>query len=399
MASRISISQTNYSILNLKNQTCSFPRYGSSYSSLSKPLIPSSPISAINPSFSSHGLQVKNQIRSCYSSSKTKTTSTLSSSKVVPLLDKPKPGQPEEYVEIRDQRIVSWIDSLPEKIQPYAYLMRLDRQIGTIICAWPSMWAVALAAAPGSLPDWKMLAFFYFVSFWYRSLGCTINDYLDKDFDAQVERTKRRPIASGAISGLQAMIFLAVQVVLGYAMLFPVNQLSRLLWVSSMPLLFTYPFMKRILPWPTLQFGFTINWGVLYSWAAVKGTLHPSIVLPLLMSSYIWTLEADALYSHQDKADDVKAGVKSAALFLGDSTKQIISICAVASVASLALSAFNADIGWPFYILMVPAFAQLAWQIYAVDLNNPADCGRKFQTNKYYGALVFFAILVGRLFS
>ncbi|CAI9105081.1 OLC1v1003931C1 [Oldenlandia corymbosa var. corymbosa] len=379
MVSSLPISQTNYSILSLKNPTRIFTRCGSSSSSLSRPLIQLISIKAVNyPSYSSHGLENKNRIR-CFASSWTSTTSTLSSSKVVPLTDKPKPGQLEEYVEVRDQLMASWIDSLPEKIRPYAYLIRLDRPIGTIMCAWPSMWALALAAAPGSLPDWKMLAFFYFVSFWYRSLGCTINDYLDKDLDAQVERTKRRPIASGAISGVQAMAFLAVQVILGYAMLFPVNQLSRLLWVSSMPLLFTYPLMKRILPWPSLHFGFTVNWGVLYSWAAVKGTLHPSIVFPLLMSCFFWTLEADALYVHQDKADDLKAGVKSAALLLGDSTKPWISICAVASVASLALSVFNANIGWPFYVLMVPAVAQMAWQIYAVDLDNPTDCGLKSQ--------------------
>ncbi|CAI9112583.1 OLC1v1013050C3 [Oldenlandia corymbosa var. corymbosa] len=304
----------------------------------------------------------------------------------------------EENVE-EDEMIVSWIDLLPEKIQPYAYLVRLDRPIGTFLFGWPCMWSLALAAEPGMFPDWKMLAFFFFISFWSRNIACTINDYFDKDFDSKVERTKRRPIASGAISGLQALIFLAAQLVLGYAFMLPVNELSRLLWVSSLPLIFTYPLMKRITYWPQAHLGLTANWGALYSWAAIKGTLHPGIVFPLLIGCFFWTLEVDTIYAHQDKTDDVKVGVKSTALLLGDTTKLWTSVFGIASVASFALSGFNANIGWPFYALMVPAAAQIAWQIWAVDLENPADCGRKFRSNKYFGAIVFFAILLGRLFS
>ncbi|KAL3512855.1 hypothetical protein ACH5RR_025572 [Cinchona calisaya] len=294
----------------------------------------------------------------------------------------------------------TWIEAVfPEKLRPYAYLVRLDKPIGTWLFGWPCMWSLALTANPGSLPDAKMLAFFFFVSFLSRNIACTINDYFDKDFDAMVARTKRRPIASGAITGFQALLFLGIQVLATYGLLFPVNELSRLLWVSSLPLIFTYPLMKRITYWPQAHLGLTANWGALYSWAAVKGSLDPAIVFPLLAAAFFWTLEVDTIYAHQDKEDDVKAGVKSTALLFGDSTKLWTSAFGLAAVGLYLLAGFNSNIGWPFYLLMIAASGQIAWQIWAVDLSDPADCARKFLSNKWFGGIVFSAILLGRLVS
>ncbi|XP_027124881.1 4-hydroxybenzoate geranyltransferase 2-like [Coffea arabica] len=294
----------------------------------------------------------------------------------------------------------SWIEAVfPEKARPYAYLVRLDNPTGTFLFAWPCLWSLAFTANPGSLPDMKMLAFFFLVSFMSRNIACTINDYFDKDFDAQVERTKGRPLASGAITGFQALCFLGIQVLLGYGIFLRVNELSRILWVSSLPLIFTYPLMKRITYWPQAHLGLTANWGALYSWAAVKGSLDPAIVFPVLVACFFWTLEVDTIYAHQDKEDDVKVGVKSTALLLGDSTKLWTTGFGVASIASLALAGFNAHIGWPFYVLLAAASGQIAWQIWDVDLSNPADCFRKFASNRYFGAVVFSAILFGRLLS
>ncbi|XP_027124411.1 4-hydroxybenzoate geranyltransferase 2-like [Coffea arabica] len=294
----------------------------------------------------------------------------------------------------------SWIEAIfPEQARPYAYLVRLDKPAGTFLFAWPCMWSLAFTANAGTLPDLKMLAFFFLVSFMSRNIACNINDYFDKDFDSQVERTKGRPLASGAIAGFQALLFLAIQLLLGYGVLFAVNKLSRLLWVSSLPWIFTYPLMKRITYWPQAYLGLTISWGAAYSWAAVKGSLDPTIVFPLVLAFFFWTLGFDTIYAHQDKEDDVKVGIKSTALLFGDSTKLWISGFAAASIASLALTGFNANIGWPFYGLLAAASGHLAWQIWDVDLSNPADCSRKFVSNIWFGAIVFGAILCGRLFS
>ncbi|CDP21898.1 unnamed protein product, partial [Coffea canephora] len=131
-----------------------------------------------------------------------------------------------------------WIEAIfPEQGQPYAYLVRLDEPVGTFLFAWPCMWSLAFTANAGTLTDLKMLAFFFFVSFMSRNIACTINDYFDKDFDSQ--RTKGRRLASGAIAGFQALLFLAIQLLLGYGVLLAVNKLRFVPPLPCSPILIT----------------------------------------------------------------------------------------------------------------------------------------------------------------
>lgn len=295
---------------------------------------------------------------------------------------------------------VSWVDVyLPRQVRPYAHLARIDKQIGTWLLAWPTMWSITLAAAPGNLPDYKMIGLFGLGSLLVRSIACTINDILDRDIDAKVDRTKRRPLASGVLKPSQGVLFLGFQLFLGLGILLQLNNYSRVLGVLSMFLVFTYPLMKRFTYWPQAYLGFTFSWGALLGWSAVKGSLDPAIVLPLYASGIFWTLVYDTIYAHQDKEDDLKVGVKSTALLFGDSTKEWISGFGIACIGGLALSGFNADLGWPFYAFLAAGSGQLAWQIWTVNLSCPADCSRKFVSNKWFGAIVFSGVLLGRLWS
>ncbi|XP_074268230.1 4-hydroxybenzoate polyprenyltransferase, mitochondrial-like isoform X1 [Silene latifolia] len=292
----------------------------------------------------------------------------------------------------------TWVDLyLPQGTQPYAKLARLDKPIGTCLLAWPCMWSITLAAEPGNLPDIKMLALFGCGSFLLRGAGCTINDLLDQDIDVKVERTKLRPIASGLLTPFQGVSFLGLQLLLGLGILLQLNSYSVMLGASSLLLVFSYPLMKRWTFWPQAFLGLTFNWGALLGWSAVRGSLDPLVVLPLYASGVCWTLVYDTIYAHQDKDDDLKVGVKSTALRFGESTKEWLSGFGVACSAGLALSGYNADLGWPYYICLTAASGQLAWQIYIVDLSNRADCNRMFVSNKWFGALVFSGILLGRL--
>ncbi|XP_030544014.1 4-hydroxybenzoate polyprenyltransferase, mitochondrial [Rhodamnia argentea] len=292
----------------------------------------------------------------------------------------------------------SWIDLyLPRKARPYAHLARLDKPIGTWLLAWPCMWSITLATNPGSLPDLKMLMLFGSGALLLRGAGCTINDLLDRDIDVMVERTKSRPIASGLLTPFQGLCFLGFQLLLGLGILLQLNNYSRILGASSLLLVFSYPLMKRFTFWPQAYLGLTFNWGALLGWAAVKGSLDPYIVLPLYFSGVFWTLVYDTIYAHQDKEDDVKVGVRSTALRFGDLSKEWISGFGIACISSLALSGYNADIGWPYYAFLIAASGHIAWQISTVDLSCRADCNRKFVSNKWFGALVFGGILFGKL--
>ncbi|XP_051121627.1 4-hydroxybenzoate polyprenyltransferase, mitochondrial [Andrographis paniculata] len=294
----------------------------------------------------------------------------------------------------------SWIDIyLPESIRPYAHLARLDKPIGTWLLAWPCMWSITLAAAPGSLPDIRMMLLFGTGALLLRGAGCTINDLLDQDIDTKVERTRLRPIASGVLTPFQGLSFLAFQLLLGLGILLQLNNFSRVLGASSLLLVFSYPLMKRLTFWPQAYLGLTFNWGALLGWAAVKGSLDPAIVLPLYASGVFWTLVYDTIYAHQDKEDDLKVGVKSTALRFGDSTKEWIGGFGVACISSLALCGFNAGLGWPFYMFLSAASLHLTWQIVTVDLSNRADCNRKFVSNEWFGAIVCGGVLFGRLMT
>ena len=294
----------------------------------------------------------------------------------------------------------SWIDLyLHRSVQPYARLARLDKPIGTWLLLWPCVWSITLAAPPGHLPDFKMLALFGCGALLLRGAGCTINDLIDQDIDKKVERTKLRPVASGRLTPFQGLSFLGFQLLLGLGILLQLNNYSRVLGASSLLLVFSYPLMKRFTFWPQAFLGLTFNWGALLGWAAIKGDLDLSIVLPLYASGVCWTLVYDTIYAHQDKEDDLKVGVKSTALRFGDSTKEWITGFGIASLGNLALCGFNAELGWPYYAFLGAASGHLGWQIWTVDLCSRSDCNRKFVSNKWYGAIIFGGILAGRLSS
>ncbi|OMO59707.1 UbiA prenyltransferase family, partial [Corchorus capsularis] len=128
---------------------------------------------------------------------------------------------------------------------------------------------------------------------------------------------------------------------------------------------------------PQAYLGLTINWGALFGWYGIKGSLQPSIVLPLYICGFFWTLLYDTIYAHQDKEHDVKVGVKSTALKLGESAKEWTSGFAISCIGGLALSGYNAAIGWPYYVFLAAASAHLAWQIGTANLSSPVDCSRK----------------------
>ncbi|KAF3645466.1 4-hydroxybenzoate polyprenyltransferase, mitochondrial [Capsicum annuum] len=300
----------------------------------------------------------------------------------------------------------SWIDTyLPRIVRPYAHLARLDKPIGTWLLAWPCMWSIALAAPPGSLPDVKMMTLFGCGALLLRGAGCTINDLLDRDIDTKVERTRSRPVASGVLTPFQGLTFLGFQLLLGLGILLQLNNyrewlsvLTEEIYMISFHLLVYgeshfgsfVPVAGLLIPPheeiyilgnPQAFLGLTFNWGALLGWAAIKGSIDPSVVLPLYASGVFWTLVYDTIYAHQDKEDDLKVGVKSTALRFGDSTKEWISGFGLACISSLALSGVNADIGWPYYAFLTAASGQLAWQIWTVDLSSRADCNRKGRTS------------------
>ncbi|XP_023143909.1 4-hydroxybenzoate polyprenyltransferase, mitochondrial [Amphiprion ocellaris] len=293
----------------------------------------------------------------------------------------------------------SIVNSAPAHVQPYLRLMRLDKPIGTWLLYLPCTWSIALAAEPGQLPHLGMLTLFGVGSLVMRGAGCTINDMWDKDFDKKVSRTATRPVASGEISQMQALVFLGGQLSLGLGVLLCLNYYSIALGASSLLLVITYPLMKRITYWPQLMLGLVFNWGTLLGWSAVKGSCDWSICLPLYLSGVMWTLMYDTIYAHQDKEDDIKVGVKSTALKFQEQTKPWLSGFSVAMMSGLVVAGINANQTLPYYAVLTTVGIHLTHQIYTLDINKPEDCWKKFVSNRNLGLLLFLGIVTGSLWK
>ena len=294
-------------------------------------------------------------------------------------------------------RTSSFVDKLPKSWISYAQLARLDKPIGTWLLFWPGAWSIAMSAAPGHLPDLHLVALFGAGSILLRGAGCTINDLWDKDYDRQVERTKTRPLASGALSTSQAIIFLALQLSLGLLILLQLNDYSKVIGASSLALVATYPLFKRFTHWPQAFLGLTINWGAILGYASAAGIVNWAVVLPLYVGCIFWTLTYDTIYAHQDREDDVKAGVKSTALLFGKDTKVWLSGFATMATFAWLTAGLGSDLSSPYTLSVLAAATHLAWQIRSVNLDNREDCMMKFISNKHIGAILMAGIVMGRL--
>ncbi|TDQ84184.1 4-hydroxybenzoate polyprenyltransferase [Dongia mobilis] len=292
-----------------------------------------------------------------------------------------------------------WVDRrVPAALRPYLRLARVDRPIGTWLLLFPGWWSIALAAPPGVWPDIEALILFAIGALVMRGAGCTVNDIADRDFDARVARTANRPLASGALSVRQALVFLVLQLLAGLAILLQFPPFAIGLGTASLVLVAAYPFMKRITWWPQAFLGLTFNWGALLGWAAVTGELAWAAVL-LYVGGIFWTLFYDTIYAHQDKTDDMLVGVKSTALRLGAQTKPWLVGFAAAALAFWACALIAASSGIIALAGLFGCAAHLAWQWRDVDLDNTQDCLRKFRSNRFIGWILFAGIVLDRLLA
>jgi 4-hydroxybenzoate polyprenyltransferase len=302
-------------------------------------------------------------------------------------------GEGDRVSDPTDIYLSDWVARwLPHWAEPYARLARLDRPIGTWLLLFPAWWGIALAG-PG-WPDPVLLLLFAVGAVAMRGAGCTLNDIADRGYDGKVARTRLRPLPSGRVTVRQAVLFMLAQLAVGAAVLLSLNRLTVVLGVAVLALIGTYPFMKRITWWPQLFLGLNFNWGALIGWTAVTGSLAWPPVL-LYLGGIVWTLGYDTIYAHQDREDDARIGVKSSALALGRGTRPFLFAFDAAAVALWTAAAVAAGLGIAFWALLAAAATQLAWQAAQVDIDDPADCLRKFRSNRIVGWLIFAGITAG----
>ena len=285
----------------------------------------------------------------------------------------------------------------PPGLRPYLRIARHDRPIGIWLLLFPCWWSIALASgAEGRLPPLDLMILFAIGAVVMRGAGCTINDIADREIDARVARTATRPLPSGQVSPLRALVFLALQLLAGLLVLLQLNGVSIWLGIASLIPVAVYPFMKRVTYWPQAWLGLTFNWGALMGWAAVTGGLGWPALL-LYLGGIVWTLGYDTVYAHQDKEDDALIGVKSTALMFGAATKTWVAAFYAAAAVLFLAAGLAAGLG-PWLLPGIAAIALLfAWQIRDLSLDDPRDCLIKFRNNRWVGWLLLATFVVASL--
>lgn len=266
--------------------------------------------------------------------------------------------------------------------------MRLDKPIGIYLLLWPTWWALWLAAE--GVPDMGLLLIFSLGVVLMRSAGCVINDYADRNFDGLVERTAQRPLAQGRVSAAEALQLFTLLVALSACLLLWLNWQTVLLSVVALVLAATYPFMKRYTHLPQLVLGAAFSWGMPMAFMAVQLQL-PALVWYLYLANLCWTVAYDTYYAMVDKADDLKAGIKSTAILFGRHAFVIIIVLQFSTLMLLGYVGLLAQLTAVYYVALVCCALAFFYQ-YRLALAGRDGCFQAFLHNHYAGLLIFSGI-------
>ena len=297
---------------------------------------------------------------------------------------------PQPATSLPDARPASLVLRLtPDVALPFVQLSRLDRPAGWQLLLAPCWQSTALAGLTLHRgPNLWHLVLFLIGAIAMRGAGCTYNDILDRKLDAQVERTRNRPLPSGRVTVNAAATFLVVQALVGLAVLLCFNRFSIWLGIASLGVVAIYPLMKRVTSWPQAALGLAFSWGALMGWSATFASLALAPVL-LYASAFAWTIGYDTIYALQDARDDAIVGIRSTARLFGPRVKLGVGAFYAAS-AALALGAIEAAGGGAIALIGWLAYAaHLGWQASQVEGADPATALRLFRSNRDAGLILF----------
>ena len=280
-----------------------------------------------------------------------------------------------------------------EKFQTFIQLTRLNRPIGILLLFWPCVWGLTLAyyISGETTLYLKHIILFFLGSVLMRSAGCIFNDIVDKNFDQKVQRTKKRPIASGRLSIIKASLYAILLCLAALLILLQFNLLTIILGMGSMILAFTYPFMKRITYWPQLFLGFTFNWGIIIGWTSITNSISIEPII-LYVSAIFWTLGYDTIYALQDIRDDEIIGIKSTSIKFRNNVKIFVGTCYSLCVLFVLILCLMMEIDKYLLILSIFFILSLIYQINFFKVDNPKSCLAAFKINNLTGIFIFVFI-------
>lgn len=289
-------------------------------------------------------------------------------------------------------------DSLPtsaiaprwrERLRLYTKLVRADRPIGWLLLLWPTWWGLWIAA-DGVPPLWPLLVFTLGV--WLtRAAGCVVNDYADRWLDGSVERTKDRPLATGAVSGREALILFAGLMLVAFALVLTLNRLTIYMSVVGVLLAASYPYLKRYTYLPQVYLGMAFGWGIPMGFAALTGAVPP-VAWVLYVANIFWATAYDTWYAMVDRDDDIRMGSKSTAILFGEMDLAAQGVLYACMFFALALVGREAGMGVWYWGGMGAALVLVAWEFGLARGRERAACFRAFLHNNWVGMVLFAGI-------
>jgi 4-hydroxybenzoate polyprenyltransferase len=281
------------------------------------------------------------------------------------------------------------------QLRNYIELMRLNRPIGVWLLLWPTLWALWIAGA--GHPDGGVFLVFMLGVVIMRSAGCVLNDFADRNIDPYVERTRSRPVASGAVAPAEALTLFVALALMSIGLAAMLNRPAQLLAVIAAGLTILYPFIKRFVSIPQFVLGAAFGWAVPMAFAAQTGET-PQLAWLVFGTALIWAVIYDTYYAMVDREDDLKVGVKSTAILFGDADLFVIGGLQLLMLVALIFIGNMAELGvWYFGAVGIAAILMAYHQWLARD-RQPASCFKAFLHNHYVGMIVFIGIVLDYTF-
>jgi 4-hydroxybenzoate polyprenyltransferase len=278
---------------------------------------------------------------------------------------------------------------IAKRLDAYERLVRLDKPIGTLLLLWPTLWAVWLAS--NGAPRLDMVIIFVVGTLLMRSAGCAFNDYADRDFDAHVERTRARPLATGEIAPREALAVAAGLAAAAFLLVLFLNWLAIVLSFVGLAVAMSYPFSKRWFVLPQAHLGIAFGFGIPMAYAAIQFRL-PAECWLLLAANVFYSFAYDTEYAMVDREDDARLGLRTSALALGRWDVAAVMASYGAMLAILVLIGWLGALAWPYYAGLGVAAAMMAWHWRLIRSRSREGCFRAFMHNNWVGGAIFAGI-------
>lgn len=285
---------------------------------------------------------------------------------------------------------------LREKLPHFLSLTRLDRPIGIYLLLWPMLWGLWFAAQ--GIPKLSVLVIFILGTILTRSAGCAINDFADRKLDAHVTRTKARPLATGALSAIEALACTALLMLLAFGLVLLTNQLTIMMSFVALVLAVIYPFTKRITHWPQAFLGLAFAFAIPMAFAAQTNSV-PWLAWCLFIAAVIWAIAYDTVYAIADREFDIKMGMKSTAILFGSNELRIVFCLQLIMLSILFFVGVSTGRGALFNLSLFAGLFFVVYQNKITQTRDPAMCIKAFLNNHYLGMTVFIGIVLDFYFN